>query len=60
MLAGSTREAPEVGSQVVDRTPERAKPDVGRAAANVMVVGPPGCCGCVSESVSSRSRRKVP
>jgi hypothetical protein len=54
----STREVPEVGSQVLDRGPELAKPDVSRAAAKVMVVGPPGCCGCVSVSVSSRSRRK--
>ena len=54
----STREVPEVGSQVLDRAPELAKPDVSREAGNVMVVGPPGCCGCVSESVGSRSRRK--
>jgi hypothetical protein len=58
MSPDSTREVPEVGSQVLDRAPEPAKPDVSRAAAKVMVVGPPGCCGCLSESVSSRSRRK--
>lgn len=58
MLPHSTREVPQVGSQVLDRAPEVAKPDVSRAAAKVMVVGPPGCCGCVSESYSSRSRRK--
>jgi hypothetical protein len=58
MPPDSTREAPEVGSQVLDRASELAKPDVSREAAKVMVVGPPGCCGCVSTAVSSRSRRK--
>jgi hypothetical protein len=58
MPPDSTREVPWVGSQVLDRAPELAKPDVSQAAAKVMVVGPPGCCGCVSESVSSRPRRK--
>ncbi len=58
MPPDGTRDVPEVGSQVLDRAPERSKPDVSRAAANVMVVGPPGCCGCVSEAVSSRPRRK--
>jgi hypothetical protein len=58
MPPDSPREVPEVGSQVLDRAPELTRPDVSRAAAKVMVVGPPGCCGCVSESVSSRSRRK--
>ena len=51
MSPDSTREVPQVGSQVLDRDPEPAKLDVSRAAAKVMVVGPPGCCGCVSEYV---------
>ncbi len=58
MASDTTRDVPEVGSQVLDRAPELAKPVVSQAAAKVMVVGPPGCCGCVSEFVSSRSRRK--
>jgi hypothetical protein len=58
MPPDSTREVPEVGSQVLDHAAQLAKPDVSRAAAKVMVVGPPGCCGCVSESASSRSPRK--
>ena len=58
MPPDSTGDVPEVGSQVVDRALEPAKPDFSRTAARVMVVGPPGCCGCVSEAVSSRSPRK--
>jgi hypothetical protein len=58
MPPDSTRQVPEVRSQVLDRAPEMAKHDVSRAAATVMVVGPPGCCGCVSESISSPSRHK--
>ena len=54
----STREVPEAGSQVLDRVTELAEHDVNRAAAKIMVVGPPGCCGCVGETVSSGSRRR--
>jgi hypothetical protein len=48
--ADSTREvrAPTAG---------RAK-SVSREDGNVMVVGPPGCCGCVGNPVKSKSRAK--
>jgi hypothetical protein len=45
----STRKMAEVGAQALGR----------EVAAKVIVVGPPGCCGCVSKSVSSSSRRKT-
>jgi hypothetical protein len=35
-----------------------AKRNVSREAGNVIVVGPPGCCGCVTKSVSSASQAK--
>jgi hypothetical protein len=54
----STREVAELRPQTHGRMEEQAKRDLSRAAAKVMVVGPPGCCGCVSTSVSSGSRRK--
>ena len=31
---------------------------LGREAAKVIVVGPPGCCGCVGNSAGPRSRRE--
>jgi hypothetical protein len=43
----STRKVAEMRTQTL-----------GRQAANVMIVGPPGCCGCVTKPVSSSSRRK--
>ena len=55
MTPDNAGEVPGVDSQVLDRAPELTK---RLAAAKVMVVGPPGCCGCVSESVGSTSRRK--
>jgi hypothetical protein len=54
----STREVAELRPQTHGRAEELAKRDLSREAAKVMVVGPPGCCGCVSASVSSGSRRK--
>jgi len=54
----STREVADVRTQTPGLAAEPAKRDDSRVAASVMVVGPPGCCGCVSESAGSRSRRK--
>ena len=54
----STREVAELRPQTHGRAEELAKRDLSREAAKVMVVGPPGCSGCVSTSVSSGSRRK--
>jgi hypothetical protein len=31
--------------------------DVSSEGTRIMVVGPPGCCGCVSNSVRPRSQR---
>jgi hypothetical protein len=53
----STREVAELRPQTHGRAEEQAKRDLSREAAKVMVVGPPGCSGCVSTSVSSGSRR---
>jgi hypothetical protein len=53
-----TREVAELRAQTQGRAEGLAKGDVRREAAKVMVVGPPGCCGCVSKPVSSGSRRK--
>ena len=55
----STREVAELRPEVHGRAEEQAKHDLSRESAKVMIVGPPGCCGCVSStSVSSRSRHK--
>jgi hypothetical protein len=54
----STRDAAEPRAQTHGRAADPAKGDVRREAAKVMVVGPPGCCGCVNQSVSTSSRRK--
>jgi hypothetical protein len=56
MRLDSTREVAEVRAQARGRAAELAKREVSREVANVMVVGPPGCCGCVGKSVSSSSR----
>ena len=53
-----TREVAELRRQTHGRAKEPPERDLSREAAEVMVVGPPGCCGCVSTSVSSVSRRK--
>jgi hypothetical protein len=53
----STGEAAERRAQTHARAAELVERDVSREAAHVLVVGPPGCCGCVSKSVPS-SRRK--
>ena len=54
----STRDVAAVRAQTHDGAAEPAKRDVSREAAGVVVVGPPGCCGCVSKSATSSSRRK--
>ena len=54
----STREMAEL-PQTDGRAEEQAKRNLSRESAKFMVVGPPGCCGCVnSTSVRSGSRRK--
>jgi hypothetical protein len=50
-------EVAEVREQGSGLTAEPPKRDVSREPTNVMVVGPPGCCGCVSKPVGSSSRR---
>jgi hypothetical protein len=52
----STRELTESRADTHGRAAELAKHDVSPEAAQVMVVGPPGCCGCVGKSASSSSR----
>jgi hypothetical protein len=50
----STRDVAGVRAETRGRAAEPAN----REAANIVVVGPPGCCGCVSTSVGASSRRK--
>lgn len=54
---GGSREAAHVHVQPSGRGAESAK-RAEPQAATAMVVGPPGCSGCVSGFVGSRSRRK--
>ena len=49
----STFKAAERRAQTQTRAAELDERDVSREAAHVLVVGPPGCCGCVSKSVPS-------
>jgi hypothetical protein len=53
----STREPAERSAQERGRAAESATRDDDQEA-KVMVVGPPGCCGFVDESVALSSGRK--
>lgn len=57
VLSDSTGEMADARAHMGDNA-ELAKREGSLEAASVMVVGPPGCCGSVSKTVRSRSRRK--